>query len=151
MDIAARLSAYPQYPLYDAARKMYTIVAVQAFKRIFRMCDRDQDGLLSDSELNCFQMRLKFKKMFLRIFTNDYFYSYSCNYPPFKPDEFIEVKKKLGRFFPEKSNGVLRDKITFEGFFALICELLKDLDSGVAWNTLTHYNYDEEVTLMVNE
>ncbi len=60
------------------------------------------------------------------------------------------MKKKLGRFFPEKSNGVVRDKITFEGFFALMCELLKDLDVAVPWNTLIHYNYDDEVTLMVS-
>lgn len=27
-----------------------------AFKRVFRICDRDGDGRLSDSELNGFQM-----------------------------------------------------------------------------------------------
>jgi hypothetical protein len=56
-DLGARLAAFPVAPLMDLAAQTCTSHAERAFRRIFRVYDRDHDGLWSDFELNAFQMR----------------------------------------------------------------------------------------------
>ena len=46
---------YPLQPLYDRIDKRLKMDALRALKRIFFMCDANQDGALSDAELNNFQ------------------------------------------------------------------------------------------------
>jgi hypothetical protein len=46
---------YPLQPLYDRIDKRLKLLCLRALKRIFLMCDTNQDGSLSDLELNTFQ------------------------------------------------------------------------------------------------
>ncbi len=52
---AQKAVLYPTAPLYDSREHVLKPACVDALKRIFRLCDSDKDGLLSDAELNDFQ------------------------------------------------------------------------------------------------
>ncbi|VDP81943.1 unnamed protein product [Echinostoma caproni] len=54
---AQKAVLYPTAPLYDAERKELTPACVRALIRVFRICDTDNDGYLSDRELEAFQSR----------------------------------------------------------------------------------------------
>ena len=48
---------HPIAPIYDAKEATLKPAAVSALRRIFYLCDRDQDGLLNDQELHNFQLK----------------------------------------------------------------------------------------------
>jgi hypothetical protein len=50
--MAESIAIFPRAPLYDitAETPCFTLLALQALQRIFRIHDRDQDCLLSDKE-----------------------------------------------------------------------------------------------------
>lgn len=54
---AQKAVLYPTAPLYDSREHVLKPACVDALKRIFRLCDSDKDGLLSDGELNDFQRK----------------------------------------------------------------------------------------------
>nr|CDS28728.1 Ras gene family member T1 [Hymenolepis microstoma] len=54
---AQKAVLYPTAPLYNAEIKELTPGCVCALSRIFRICDVDNDGYLSDKELEAFQER----------------------------------------------------------------------------------------------
>ncbi|TKY85750.1 hypothetical protein EX895_005290 [Sporisorium graminicola] len=54
---AQKAVLYPTAPLYDSREHVLKPACVDALKRIFRLCDSDKDGLLSDGELNEFQSK----------------------------------------------------------------------------------------------
>lgn len=54
---AQKAVLYPTAPLYDSREHALKPACVDALRRIFRLCDSDKDGLLSDAELNDFQRK----------------------------------------------------------------------------------------------
>ncbi|PWN37582.1 P-loop containing nucleoside triphosphate hydrolase protein [Meira miltonrushii] len=54
---AQKAVLYPTAPLYDSRQHALKPACVDALRRIFRLCDSDKDGILSDAELNDFQRR----------------------------------------------------------------------------------------------
>ncbi|PWN41181.1 hypothetical protein IE81DRAFT_303993 [Ceraceosorus guamensis] len=54
---AQKAVLYPTAPLYDSKAHALKPNCVDALRRIFRLCDSDKDGLLSDAELNDFQRK----------------------------------------------------------------------------------------------
>lgn len=48
---------HPIAPIYDAKEGCLKPAAVEALKRVFYLCDRDQDGMLSDQEVHEFQVK----------------------------------------------------------------------------------------------
>ncbi|KAL9934228.1 hypothetical protein V8E36_006684 [Tilletia maclaganii] len=54
---AQKAVLYPTAPLYDSREQKLRSGCVDALKRIFLLCDNDQDGVLNDRELNNFQRR----------------------------------------------------------------------------------------------
>lgn len=54
---------HPIAPLYDSKEANLKPAAVEALKRVFYLCDRDQDGVLSDQEVHDFQMRCFDKRL----------------------------------------------------------------------------------------
>jgi Ras family protein T1 len=54
---AQKAVLYPTAPLYDSRSHALKPACVDALRRIFRLCDSDKDGVLSDVELNDFQRR----------------------------------------------------------------------------------------------
>ena len=55
---AQRAVLHPTGPMFDTHTQQLTPRCVAALRRIFRLCDKDQDGILSDAELNHFQVRV---------------------------------------------------------------------------------------------
>eukprot|EP01134_Creolimax_fragrantissima_P007777 CFRG7777T1 len=54
---AQKAVLHPTAPLYDTRDHELKEPCASALKRIFKLCDRDRDGLLNDGELNDFQRR----------------------------------------------------------------------------------------------
>jgi len=54
---AQKAVLYPTAPLYDSREHALKPACVDALRRIFRLCDSDKDGVLSDAELNDFQRK----------------------------------------------------------------------------------------------
>ncbi|PIO68616.1 EF hand associated, partial [Teladorsagia circumcincta] len=52
---AQKAVVHPTRPLYDADEKRLTDKTRKALIRVFKICDRDNDGYLNDAELNEFQ------------------------------------------------------------------------------------------------
>ena len=48
---------HPIAPIYDSKESSLKPAAADALKRVFYLCDKDQDGVLSDQEVHDFQMR----------------------------------------------------------------------------------------------
>ncbi|KAG9719585.1 hypothetical protein KCU96_g22320, partial [Aureobasidium melanogenum] len=48
---------HPIAPIYDAKESSLKPAAVSALRRIFYLCDKDQDGLLNDAEILDFQLK----------------------------------------------------------------------------------------------
>ncbi len=55
---AERAVLYPIFPLYDHTTKQLKVKYVSCLKRIFRICDTDQDGYLDNEELGEFQKKI---------------------------------------------------------------------------------------------
>lgn len=53
---ALKAVIYPLQPLYDRLERRLKPLCIRALKRVFIMCDADRDGVLSDEELNRFQL-----------------------------------------------------------------------------------------------
>lgn len=54
---AQKAVLHPTAPLYDSREHTLKPACIRALRRIFRLCDVDKDGLLSDAELNDFQRK----------------------------------------------------------------------------------------------
>ncbi|KAF2772358.1 mitochondrial Rho GTPase [Teratosphaeria nubilosa] len=48
---------HPIAPIYDSKESSLKPAAVEALKRVFYLCDKDQDGVLSDKEVHEFQLK----------------------------------------------------------------------------------------------
>ncbi|KAH9827798.1 mitochondrial Rho GTPase 1-like [Teratosphaeria destructans] len=48
---------HPIAPIYDSKESSLKPAAVEALKRVFYLCDKDQDGVLSDTEVHEFQLK----------------------------------------------------------------------------------------------
>ena len=55
---AQRAVLHPTAPMFDTHTQQLMPRCVAALRRIFHLCDTDQDGALSDAELNAFQVSL---------------------------------------------------------------------------------------------
>ncbi len=53
---AQKTVLYPTAPVYSEDHKALTSDCLRSLKRVFALCDRDNDGVLNDVELNAFQL-----------------------------------------------------------------------------------------------
>lgn len=118
-------------PLYDLETGQLTIECKRAFTRIFRMFDKDHDGLLSDAELERFQ-RDTYR---VAVFDRD----------------LAAWKKVVSRNNPSESNeSVLQDgKFTIQGFLTIFDVFISQNRLDVVWQALRKFNYDDDLNLHV--
>jgi GTPase SAR1 family protein/Ca2+-binding EF-hand superfamily protein len=117
-------------PLYDLETGQLTIECQRAFTRIFRMYDRDHDGLLSDAELDRFQGDTYHVAVF------------EC--------DFAAWKKVVTRSNPDEE--VLVDgKFTIAGFLAIFDVFISQNRLDVVWQALRKFGYDDDLNLHVPE
>lgn len=121
---------YPFTPLYDLDIGRLSIECKRALTRIFRMYDRDHDGLLSHSELDRFQHE-------------------TFNVPVYERD-LIGWKKVVSRNSPNEE--VVREgKFTVAGFHAIFDVFISQNRLDVPWKALRKFGYDDDLILHVPE
>jgi len=119
-------------PLYDLETGRLTIECKRAFTRIFRMYDRDHDGLLSDSELDRFQRETYHVAVFDR--------------------DFAAWKKVVTRNNPNTDEEVIREgKFTIAGFLAIFDVFISQNRLDVVWQALRNFGYDDDLKLHIPE
>jgi len=119
-------------PLYDLDTGKLTVECKMAFTRIFRMFDRDHDGLLSDAELDRFQRETYHVAVFDR--------------------DFAAWKKVVTRNNPSPTEVVIQDgKFTVAGFLAIFDVFISQNRLDVVWQALRKFGYDDDLNLHVPE
>lgn len=121
---------YPFIPLYDLDIGRLSLDCQRAFTRIFRMYDRDHDGLLSHSELDRFQ--------------------HETFHVPVYERDLTGWKKVVSRNNPNEE--VVREgKFTVAGFLAIFDVFISQNRLDVPWQALRTFGYDDNLNLKVPE
>ncbi|CAI9107678.1 OLC1v1007091C1 [Oldenlandia corymbosa var. corymbosa] len=115
---------YPVAPLIDVKSKTLKRGFSGALKRVFKLCDLDCDGALSDEELNEFQVK--------------------CFNVPLQPIELTGIKMVLQENLAE---GVTDKGITLEGFLFLHSLLLEKGRFETIWTVLRKFGYNNQIRL----
>ncbi|KAL8577336.1 hypothetical protein ACOMHN_044842 [Nucella lapillus] len=89
---AQKAVLHPTAPVYNPEEKELTPAAKKALTRIFKICDLDNDALLSDTEVNQFQLK--------------------CFNAPLHSQALEDVKSIVSR---HTSDGILEDKLSLKG------------------------------------
>lgn len=118
---------YPFTPLYDLENGGLTAGCRRAFTRIFRMYDADNDGLLSDAELDQFH-REAFRT-------------------PVIDRDFAAWKKVITRNNPTEEVVVKDGKFTIPGFLAIFDVFISQNRLDVVWQGLRKFGYDDDLRL----
>eukprot|EP00533_Pseudo-nitzschia_delicatissima_P003269 CAMPEP_0116087976 /NCGR_PEP_ID=MMETSP0327-20121206/5635_1 /TAXON_ID=44447 /ORGANISM="Pseudo-nitzschia delicatissima, Strain B596" /LENGTH=862 /DNA_ID=CAMNT_0003579049 /DNA_START=382 /DNA_END=2970 /DNA_ORIENTATION=- len=119
---------YPFVPLYDLDIGRLSEDCQRAFTRIFRMYDRDHDGLLSHSELDRFQ--------------------HETFHVPVYERDLTGWKKVVTRNNPNEE--VVREgKFTVAGFLAIFDVFISQNRLDVPWQALRSFGYDDHLNLKV--
>ncbi|KAF5401678.1 Mitochondrial Rho GTPase, partial [Paragonimus heterotremus] len=121
---AQKAVLYPTAPLYDAERKELTPACIRALTRVFRICDTDNDGYLSDRELEAFQSR--------------------CFSVPLTTQSLQDVKQLIRQSCP---GGVTLNGITQKGFLFLHLIFVQKGRHETTWTVLRQFGYDNQIRL----
>lgn len=121
---------YPFNPLYDLQRGRLSQPLQRALMRMFRMYDIDQDGFLSDDEMNRFQRQVVFL---------DY--------------ELVTWKKIVSRHDPTLPSPVLSPdgKFTVTGFLVIFDVCINQNRLEKVWEALRVFGYDDDLQLVMEE
>eukprot|EP01083_Nonionella_stella_P069300 184662_1 len=99
---------------------------VRALKRIFRMCDNDNDLMLNNFEIEAFQMNAFGSRL---------------------SDRDIDYLKKRVQEEDMKSLDLDTDNLTFCGFQQMFLNFLKIHKTDMCWDALHNYGYTFEIDL----
>eukprot|EP00184_Porphyridium_aerugineum_P008375 CAMPEP_0184691424 /NCGR_PEP_ID=MMETSP0313-20130426/282_1 /TAXON_ID=2792 /ORGANISM="Porphyridium aerugineum, Strain SAG 1380-2" /LENGTH=641 /DNA_ID=CAMNT_0027149141 /DNA_START=113 /DNA_END=2038 /DNA_ORIENTATION=+ len=116
---------HPTAPLYDVTSHTMKPKTVAALTRVFRLCDKDGDGLLNDTELNDFQ--------------------YKCFDVMLKEDELVGVKTVVKESCPQ---GISKSQcVTLQGFVFLHTLFIQKGRLETTWTVLRKFGYNEDLEL----
>lgn len=122
---AQKAVLHPMAPIYVSDRQELTPECITALTRIFKVCDLDNDGLLSDRELNGFQRR--------------------CFDAPLSRDSLEDVKIVIRKNI---ENGVSANNcITLSGFLYLHNLFMQRGRSHTTWTVLRKFGYNEDLKI----
>eukprot|EP00898_Chlorokybus_atmophyticus_P002225 jgi/Chlat1/3002/Chrsp2S04718 len=122
---AQKAVLHPVAPLFDVQQSALHPACVKALKRIFTLCDRDHDEVLSDAELNEFQM--------------------ICFDAPLQPDELDGVKRVVAEKMP--SGAVTERGLALPGFLLLHALFIERGRIETTWQVLRKFGYNNELHL----
>lgn len=122
--IAQQAVLYP-LTLYDLEKGTLTNDCQKALCRIFRMYDRDGDGLLNDAEIDRFQRD---------------------TFPVPVLSDLGAWKKTVSRHV---NHAVEQGKFTQTGFVAIFDVLINQNHLDVVWRALRHFGYDDDLQLYI--
>ncbi|SCV74493.1 BQ2448_8134 [Microbotryum intermedium] len=119
---------HPTAPLYDTREHTLKPACVAALSRIFKLCDINKDGLLSDDELNDFQ----------RV----------CFDAPLQARELAGIKEVVSRGTQDDEQpGIVEDALTEEGFLYLHTYFIQKGRLETTWKALRTFGYGEDLSL----
>ncbi|XP_011494605.1 PREDICTED: mitochondrial Rho GTPase isoform X2 [Ceratosolen solmsi marchali] len=121
---AQKAVLHPTTPLYNYDTQELTDECKTALKRIFKICDVDNDGLLSDAELNAFQQW--------------------CFNTPLQPQVLEDVKAVLSKNIED---GVYNGCVTMKGFMFLQCLFIQRGRNETTWAVLRKFGYDNDLQM----
>ncbi|KAF7488768.1 Mitochondrial Rho GTPase 1 [Sarcoptes scabiei] len=115
---------HPLTPIYYQEENTISDQCMVALKRIFKICDQDNDGILNDLELNNFQVYS--------------FGSYLLS------QTFDDIKYILKSMIPD---GVSENGITFSGFIKLLTFFIQRGHHELIWIILRKFGYNNHLGL----
>lgn len=121
---AQKAVLHPTGPLYLPQERDLTDRCKTALTRVFRICDLDNDGILSDKELNQFQRR--------------------CFNTPLEPRALQDLKAIVAK---NLEGGVERDGLTLDGFLFLHMVFIQRGRHETTWTVLRKFGYDDQLVL----
>lgn len=121
---AQKAVLHPTAPLYDPEDKQLKPLCVRALTRIFSISDQNNDGVLSDEELNFFQK--------------------SCFGSPLAPQALEDVKTVVWK---NTSDGIQDNGLTLNGFLFLNMLFIQRGRHETTWTILRKFGYDDELEL----
>jgi Ras family protein T1 len=118
---------HPIAPLYDSKEGNLKPAAVGALRRIFYLCDKDQDGWLNDKEINDFQ-----SKVFERSLGEE---------------ELANIKRSIQKYAPESAGD---NGINQHGFILLNKMFAEKGRHETIWIILRTFHYTDSLSLKEN-
>lgn len=125
---AQKAVIYPLPPLFDPHLRVLTKECRNALVNIFKLCDLDEDGLLSDHELNLFQE--------------------NCFGIPLQKDSLDDLKSIIKQSIMD---GIVDDSMTLAGFLFLHTLSLDKGRHEFTWQVLRKFNYDNKLNAKSSE
>lgn len=121
---ALKSVVHPIAPLYEPESQQLRPACARALKCIFKLCDRDGDGLLNDGELNAFQVQ--------------------CFNAPLQPEELAGVKQVVA---DKLEQGIEKDSLTLAGFLFLHALFIERGRLETTWTVLRRFGYNNDLRL----
>ena len=115
---------------------------VNALKRIFKLCDKNKDGLLDSAELNDFQV---IRSPGPRIEMTNRFLQSKCFDAPLQTQELEGIKEMVQRHGPGM---VIDDGLTEAGFLYLNTIFIQGGRLETTWTILRSFGYGEDLKLV---
>ena len=115
---------HPIAPLFDSKEANLKPAAVSALKRVFYLLDRDQNGFLSDSEMQAFQRK--------------------CFGKPLHEEDLSYIKESISRFYPDSVN---EKGIDQKGFILLNKLFAEKGRHETVWIILRTFHYSDSLSL----
>ncbi|CAK3887436.1 rho-like GTPase [Lecanosticta acicola] len=124
---------HPIAPIYDAKESSLKPAAVEALKRVFYLCDKDQDGLLNDKEVHDFQLK--------------------CFDKPLSNDDLANIKRSIRR--PVETDDAIEvdrvvEGIDVDGFIQLNKMFAEKGRHETIWIVLRKFQYSDSLSLKDN-
>lgn len=117
---------HPIAPIYDSKESNLKPAAVEALKRVFYLCDKDQDGLLNDKEIHDFQMK--------------------CFDKPLSDVDLASIKRSISRGSPPSGDGETKG-IDIQGFLLLNQMFAEKGRHETIWIILRKFQYSDSLSL----
>ncbi|XP_050393098.2 mitochondrial Rho GTPase 1 isoform X1 [Patella vulgata] len=121
---AQKAVLHPTAPVYNAEEKELTPLCRRALTRIFKICDKDNDNVLNDEEVNAFQQK--------------------CFNAPLHHQALEDVKAIVHK---HTSEGIINDGISLKGFLFLHTLFIQKGRHETTWTVLRKFGYDEHLAL----
>lgn len=122
---AQKAVLHPTAPLYNSEQRHLTSRCKEALTRIFKICDRDNDGLLNDDEIYQFQR--------------------CCFNVPLQPQALEDVKCVVRR---QMDGGIEHGMLTLNGFLFLHKLFVQRGRHETTWTVLRRFGYDDGLCMM---
>ena len=120
---AQRTVLFPIDPLYDSINKQLKLDYQKALGRIFRICDKDGDGIMDDQDLIDLQKQVSDQELSKQ-------HIYALKQMVVSPD-YDESKALKG--------------IDFEAFKTFMKKYIQKLKGQTCWRLLKHFGYDSKL------